>query len=480
MTEDDVDVSWDLDGVNVSMDLIPRDEGDLRVRFRDENDDVIWSSIYERGFWTSRTEKGEIGNKLAANTDYADKTIKDALEDVWTDLTENTEEYEESLLSPSVDQLIENTVRVENFGGEEREIHVYVKGQPKGKLTNGREADGGAEVRKLVFQNSEWVRSSGDTQSPPVVEKYSNAFFEVLDITWSEWTDDIRAVWEDMQERVDDTQTTTAERIAMSVARSLKHRIDAYVDESKVLNDTWNGWYEEDSEHGEVVWVLGDTLDEAMDKHDKGIDYRPQLSRALRSKGYTVDTRKQSTINGEEVSLYPFVPEVLGINEPAVDVVGYDDDDDDGEAGIDDDGGDDGGDSPDAPDTEDSSPTTGEDGPESQSETAAPEPPTPPEPDPDSPSPAEATGTLEEVVSIINEQAPAGEGVQEANVVATAASERNIAPPDEIRDEIEEGVLDGVLYRPGGNASKVAVAPESNDDPPSSTVDPAEEGVPEP
>lgn len=435
---EDAGVSWTILDDRVTMDVIPREEGDLRVRFRDDDDDVLWSSFFERGFWTSRTKKGEIGNKLASNTSFAKKTVKEELESVWTDLTENAEEYESSLTSPSVEELIRNTQAVEVHGGEETERHVYVKAQPFGEYVGPEKPDGGASVRKLVFSNEEWVKSDGDTQTPPIVSKYSNAFYETLEITWQEWREDIRPRWKEIQEIISDDQMSTADRIAMSVVRSLRHRLDVHADREKILNDAWNGWFETDSAHGAVVWVPGDTLDEALDKHDKGTEYRSALSRALKAEGYTLGSRRQTTIQGDPVELYPFLPETVGIEDTEVDVIGLGDDDDD-------DGNSDEGDGDDQDDE------------------------------------ADGDDLLDDVVGVVDDLDPKGEGVAESEVVAEASAKRDLGPPDDIKDAIERGVLSGVLYRPGDEEEGlVAVRPGGSETPGAGDIDPDEDGVPEP
>ncbi len=444
---EDAGISWDILDGRVIMDVIPREEGDLRVRFRDSEGEVLWSSVYERGFWESRTKKGEIGNKLADNTSFAKATVKEELEIVWTDLTEHADEYENDLVSPTVDQLVENTQAVEVYGGESREIHVYVKAQPYGTYADGRVTDGGASVRKLVFENSEWVKSDGDTQTPPIVEKYSNAFYEVLDISWQEWREDIRPVWEDQQEIMTDDQLSTADRIAMSVVRALRHRLDVHADRSKILNDAWNGWYDPNSPHGEVIWVPGDTLDEALDKHDKGTEYRSALSRALKGEGYTLGSRKQTTIQGDPVELYPFLPETVGIEDADVDVIGLNEDDEDDDSHD----GDDGDDSDDADEDNEN-------------------------PDQDGPD-----ELVDDIVDIVDELDPKGEGVPETEVITEASASRDLGPPDDIADAIERGVLSGLLYRPGDSEENlVAVRPGGRDPPEPGNFDPDEEGVPEP
>ncbi len=436
---EDAGVCWDILDSRVAMDVIPREDGDFRVRFRDDEDEVLWSSFFERGFWESRTKKGEIGNKLADNTSFAKSTVKEELETVWTDLTENADEYESNLISPSINQLIENTQTVEVHGGEKTERHVYVKAQPFGEYVGTYQPDGGESVRKLVFDNEEWVKSDGDTQTPPIVAKYSNAFYETLEITWQEWREDIRPRWKEIQEIVSDDQMSTADRIAMSVVRSLRHRLDSHADRSKILNDAWNGWYEPDSPHGEVVWVPGDTLDEALDKHDKGTEYRSALSRSLKAEGYTLGSRRQTTIQGDPVELYPFIPESVGIEDTDVDVIGLSGDDDDGDG--DEAAGDDGD-------------QIGED---------------------------DGDDLLDSVVETVDSLDPNGNGVPETEVIAKASTERDLGPPDDIADAIERGVLSGVLYRPGDEEEQlVAVRPGGDETPGEGDIDPDEDGVPEP
>lgn len=191
---EDAGVSWPILDDRVMLDVIPLEQSDLRVRFRDDDGEILWASICERGFWKSRTKKGEIGNKFAENTSFAKSTVKEELEAVWTDLTENADEYQSDLVSPSVDQLIKNTLAVEVHGGEETEFHVHVQAQPYGDYVNHAETDGGESVRTLVFDNEEWVKSDGDTLTPPVVSKYNNAFYEILEITWQEWSEGLRLI----------------------------------------------------------------------------------------------------------------------------------------------------------------------------------------------------------------------------------------------------------------------------------------------
>lgn len=432
---DEQGVSWTILDDHVTMDVVPQDRGDVRVRFRDADDEVLWSSTYENGFWRSRTKKGEIGNHLANNTTFSKAKVKEELEDVWTDLTENERDYRTRLLSPSVEDLITNTESVEVHGGEETEYHVYVKAIPLGDSEAAEIADGGAEVRRLTFSNPEWVKADGETQTPPVVEKYANEFFQTLDITWSEWREEIRPSWQEQQTIVTDERMSTADRIAMSVVRSLRHRLDVHADRSKMINDAWNGWYDPEAPDGEaVVWVDGTTLDEALDQHDKGTDYRSALSRALQKEAYTVGNRRQTTIEGDPVELYPFLPETLGIEE--IDVIGLDDDGDDDDAAASDDDGDDGDD--------------GE------------------QPD----------ELVDDVVGVVDDLDPAGEGVEETAVVAEASATRDLGPPGEVEDAIERAVLDGLLYRPDDEL--VAVRPGGGEAPGEDEIDTDEDGVPEP
>lgn len=114
-----------------------------------------------------------------------------------------------------------------------------------------------------------------------------------------------------MAQQASDEVLTTDKRIAESVVQQFSERLEITDDQHEVLEDGWLGWYDPSTEHGEVVWVPGATIDEALAQHDRGTDYRAQVSRALRSEGYTANERKQTTIDGARVELYPFIPEVL-------------------------------------------------------------------------------------------------------------------------------------------------------------------------
>src|SRR5699024_5165611 len=137
------------------------------------------------------TTKGEISNNLAEQLPHTDAEVKAALQQVWAELSENSAEYEQALLNPSVEELIDQTERVEVHGGAETEIHVFVTAKP-----HGSEPD----TRKLTFTNAEWMRADGDRKTPPVAIKYNNVFYRPLDINWQQWRDDIRPAWVEMQE----------------------------------------------------------------------------------------------------------------------------------------------------------------------------------------------------------------------------------------------------------------------------------------
>lgn len=494
---EDAKADWQLLDDRVTFEVIPREEGDLRVRFTDADNEVLWSAVYDRGFWESRTSRGEIGNKLAEHTSYAKTEVKDELEEVWTELTEHSEEYERELVSPSVQELIANTEAVEVHGGEATEFHVYVRARPYGEYVDQAETDGGASVRKLVFADDEWAKSDGDTQMPPVVQKYTNVFYEVLDISWEEWRDDIRPAWQRMQEIVSDDRLSTADRIAMSVVRSLRHQLDVHNEADMILNDTWNGWYQESSRHGEVVWVPGDTLDEALDTHDRGTDYRSALSRSLQNEGYTVGSRKQTTINGDPVELYPFMPETLGVDK--LDIIGLDDEDDPGEGAPasdsgdgPDDGGttgeDDGADGPattDDPATSDADSSTSTSTPADASDERAADGGS--AEGTDAQADTDGDGEVAAVVDVVRDLAPTGASVNRKKVVAEAAESRGLGPPDQVEDLLERAVLEDDLASPSDDT---VALPSDGTDPPGDrstgevgddgVIDTDEDGVPEP
>lgn len=469
-----------LDG-RITMGIVPRERGDVKVRFTDEDGEAIWSQIYERGFWESRTKTGEIGNKLSEQSQFAEDEVKAELEQVWTQLTEETDDYEDQLLSPSVEQLIRNTESVEVYGGgpdDETEFHVYVKGRPLGGYADGAEADGGAETRKMVFTTSEWAKPNGEG-APPVVEKYTNAFYEVLDITWDQWREEIKDAWAQMQSTVSEEPLSTKDRIARSVVRQLRRKLDTHADADPITNDDWNAFYEEDTQFGDVVWVPGHTLDEALEAHDKSIEYRSALSRGLKSNGFTLGTSKTTSIRGQQMQLYPFLPDEVAVEDPELDVIGWgdDDDDDDGDEGrTDGDGGD--GDGPSDSDSDGAGATDDEQAPSAEPDES------PPDPAPESPEspdgqPASATPDerVEAVRDVVERLDPRGQGVKEAKLITEAAGEADIGPPDEIREVIEQGVIADVFYRPADDA--VAVKPGGGQ-PPGGDGIPDEEGVPQP
>lgn len=444
--KDQEGVSWELLNESVTLTLVPRDDGKLLVRFTDEDGGRIWTEPFERRFWDSRTTKGEIGNNLAQEVPHTKNEVKTALKEVWTELAERTDEYEQELLNPSVEQLIENTERVEVHGGTETEIDVFVTAQPFGKHREPTQADSGPDTRKLTFTSAEWVRSDGDTQSPPIVKKYKNMFYRTLDINWAQWREDIRPAWEEMQEIITDDHQTTAERIAMSCVRALRGRLDVHAKKSRIVNDTWNGWWDDTGDEA-TIWVPGDTLIEVLDGHNKDGDYLGALSRAAQQEGFTSDGRWKTSIDGNPINLYPFPAEVLGIQE--IDIIGLESDDDsDGEgetSGSDDH---DGGNGPDNPET----PNITESG--------------------------MGDAAVDAVIEATSEMDSDGTGVEEEALIAEVSEEQEI-PPDEAASVIEDGVVNGELYRPKGRDA-IALRPGGGDLPGRDELPLESEGVPDP
>jgi hypothetical protein len=446
-------VSWEILDGTATLKLFPQDDGGLFLEFTDEDGERIWGESRERQFWDSRTVKGEICNDLAGNLPQPKAEVKVALKEVWAELSEHADEYEQALLTPSVEQLIEQTERVEVHGGPETEFDIFVTAQPYGKRRGTAQIDGGPDTRKLTFTSAEWVRSDGDTQTPPIVKKYNNMFYRTLDINWEQWREDIRPAWEEMQEIITDDHQTTAERIAMSSVRALRGRLNVHTEKSRIVNDTWNGWWD-DSGDETTIWVPGDTLTEILDEHSKDGDYLGALSRAAKQEGFTSGGRQQTSIDGNPINLYPFPAEVLGVQE--IDVIGLESDDDgdgDGEASD----GDDGDDGPDSPDT--------------------PESPDSPE-DADESVPSTDSRALDAVVETADGLDTDEIGVKEETLVAEVSQRRGM-PPDEVALAIEKGVRDGQLYRPRGEEA-VALRPGGGEPAGCDELPLESEGVPEP
>lgn len=446
MSNGEQGVSWDILDESATLTLTPQEGGGLFLEVDDEDGSRVWAEQRERNFWNSRTAKGEIANNLAEQLPQTKAEVKNALRQVWVELSENNAEYEEALLNPSVGQLISQTERVEVHGGPETEIDVFVRAKPHG---------GEPDTRKLTFTNAEWMRQDGDRKTPPVAIKYNNVFYRPLDINWEQWREDIRPAWVEMQEVITDDHQTTAERIAMSTIRALKSRLDVHADRSPIVNDTWNGYWDESGDET-TIWVPGDTLLEILDENGKDGDYLGALSRAAQQEGFTSGGRKQTTIDGNPINLYPFPAEVLGIQE--IDVIGLESDDDgdgEGETSGDDDGGD-GGDTPDSPDA-----TEDVDQPESAG-----------------PSGAAGDRTGEIVAETVEAMDDDGTGVDEDALVAEVSEQRDM-PQDDAASAVERGVVNGQLYRPSDDGT-IALRPGGGEPAGRDELPFEAEGVPEP
>lgn len=201
---EDEDLVWGLCEGKVEMELSLREKGDIRIRVREAREDgIAWTDLVDYGFWDSRTKRGEIKNEIVSNTRYSETVISSDLRDVWREIR-SSEEIQEKLLSATVKDLIENTVKVEVHQGDETEVHVYIEGTMGSTPIDEAQTQDSSIVKELVISSSEWVRETGDTRNPPLVERYSNAFHEVPYITWNHWSEVIRPAWAEMQVIVED------------------------------------------------------------------------------------------------------------------------------------------------------------------------------------------------------------------------------------------------------------------------------------
>lgn len=196
-------VSWEILDGTAMLSLVPREGGDLLVRFDDPDGETIWTGLYQRGFWDLRTQKGEIGNSVAKALPWPKEEVKAELQEVWTELGDNTDEYKRALLAPSVKRLIENTERVELQVDPVSRYDVVVTAELEGEPIDSEMDLDEPVTRTLSFTHTEWLRSGRSKAragTPPVVGKYKNEFYRTLNISWEQWREDIRPAWERMQE----------------------------------------------------------------------------------------------------------------------------------------------------------------------------------------------------------------------------------------------------------------------------------------
>lgn len=264
-----------------------RDDGgiDVEVVTTTESGELtIYSDSHKRDFYTKETKR-EIKNTVEESHPNGE-TIGAAFLEFCRALGENHKHVQKALRPPAVNDLLNETEKVEIFGGNTATFVITMTHAGK--------------TRRLEFTVEEIMGSN----PAGLRDKYGAAFYEKRSLEPEVW-EDLAEEWIEMGEEVASERMTETEAIAGELTETLSRRLAVSLDRDGLANDRLTAWYdetnatdnddvtEEAGDEGTVVWVRTDAIREILKDEGKGKDYFRKLSPELKGMGvtYTTSTR---------------------------------------------------------------------------------------------------------------------------------------------------------------------------------------------
>ena len=290
---------------SVEIALEPLGEGSLRVTIAETDDGyrVVYSSVETVDFASSTQKRGTIANKLTEhlsphlNADAVKKEFDSFCSRLDADALD--EDTEAMFRGPAVQQLLDETRKVEVFGGEPTTVTVHL------------EHDG--EERPITFTAAEWVQPD----PTKLKTRYYERFFEKLDLTKDEWLE-LTDTWDELKEVVDVEEMTETDAVVNRVVTGLKRRLDAYDTRDALENGPYSAWFDEGNTAADttcppdanVLWVQSAAVTAEIEEAGKSTAYISELSKALKAEGYTYGSSKKK----RKTRVYPFSAEALNVS----------------------------------------------------------------------------------------------------------------------------------------------------------------------
>lgn len=331
--------------LGVGMDLEPRDDGvyirvlvappDTVESAPDDADagylcdqgnpetwDPILQKIVARDFYKTQTYL-ELANSLNERAKERDHLNAGRLANKFRSRCEALEahddEVQEQLRSPTVDQLINETDRVEyRIVGGDGLVSISV-------IHDGKETT-------VDYEPEEWLNSTGEK----FAAAYWGAFFVELELDPEDW-DHLKGVWKEQAVEVGGDDYGELDAVAESIIDKLQRRLSVHSSREAVQNATYGAWYETapgdrlyslDDDHGPIVWVRSLALTQEVDSAGKSASDVPEIVDHLRDTGAIVTARKK--LDNKRVYGWSPDPEALDIDEREV----LDEDESDGHHGV--------------------------------------------------------------------------------------------------------------------------------------------------
>ncbi len=291
--------------------LEPVGGGEVKLTVR-HNGTVVESGEYPYpGVFCKPTPRGQFLNSVESSLESRngidENETRRELKEWLSELNELGKEEQKNLLPDDVRQIIDGTrTPVEIYDGEPTVWKVTLD-------YAGRERD-------LEFTAGEMIAGGGG----PLQEKIANRFFELVDITEEDWVA-IRDHWHEHSEVAHISDETTSDAIADRVLEYMRHNLMPVGEREKLCNDVAAVWYDESNSASyadvapdePIAWVQDSFYVDQIEAAGKQIEYKGQLTKDLIARGDLHGKkvrRRWKDGTDERVKVYPFNPEVLGID----------------------------------------------------------------------------------------------------------------------------------------------------------------------
>lgn len=302
---------------SVELELRPRNDGLMIAVYETvDSREVRFTELLELGRLDKKRNRSELCNAVrdrlrgSVDVEAAVSEFRAVLIRLSNGLSE---EQQEQFRAPVVQDLLAETEKVEVFPAEDTTIRVTLK------------HDG--EARPIEFTHGEWV--NGDPSK--LRQKYYNTFTTLIDeMERSHW-EELREQWEEQKVIKQRETLTERERVVTAVLQELRTRLRVYSERDMLWKEPRNAWYDSGGEmvDKEVpsdpakVWVSSRMLSRILEDESYNEEWMSAISQELLEQGDTFSTSRKKS----QGRLYPFKPEVVGVEDPDLDVIYPDDGD---------------------------------------------------------------------------------------------------------------------------------------------------------
>lgn len=284
------------------LELAPQ-EGDDRIAVKVVQDingeeKVAYNALHSKDFYNVPQKRKTIANEIADKAAYSpDETKREFLQ--WCEdfgSRDEGDERKQAMRSPVVNQLLDETVSVEVYGGEETLIKVKLRHE-------GHEGE-------IDFTPAEWTGQAAGK----LTSAYFNEFFKKIKVTGEDF-ETLTDEWGERKEVVSRESITGWDMVVSRVVSNLTSEVRRTVHEDKqtLKNDEFSAWFD-DSNPEAIVWVRSEGVVKCLEDVGKDASQVSQLSAELQKRQVTARGTKK--VVGKRC--YPFYADELDIAESRV------------------------------------------------------------------------------------------------------------------------------------------------------------------